>query len=108
MAANAVVCNSILAESYSIAICLPGSVSSTGSARVKIVDLQTSAVGSTQDSVWEVVRLLPDVVTDFDALHNRTADEKAMALAFDLLVVDDEYPTAAADRAKGYVAMGVS
>jgi bifunctional non-homologous end joining protein LigD len=38
----------------------------------------------------EVVRLLPDGVTDFDALHSRTADEKAVALAFDLLVVGDD------------------
>jgi ATP-dependent DNA ligase len=32
----------------------------------------------------EVVHLLADSVSDFDALHSRTADEKAVALAFDL------------------------
>jgi bifunctional non-homologous end joining protein LigD len=33
----------------------------------------------------EVVHLSADGVSDFDALHSRTADEKAVALAFDLL-----------------------
>ena len=34
----------------------------------------------------EVVHLSADGVSDFDALHSRTADEKAVACAFDLLV----------------------
>jgi bifunctional non-homologous end joining protein LigD len=38
----------------------------------------------------EVVRLLPDGVTDFDALHSRTVDEKAVALAFDLLLAGED------------------
>ena len=38
----------------------------------------------------EVVRLLPDGVTDFDALRSRAADEKAVALAFDLLLAGDD------------------
>ncbi len=38
----------------------------------------------------EVVHLLPDGSTDFDALHDRTADDKAIALAFDLLVSGDD------------------
>lgn len=38
----------------------------------------------------EVVRLLPDGVTDFDALYSRTADEKAVALAFDLLLAGED------------------
>jgi len=37
----------------------------------------------------EVVHLSPDRVSDFDALHSRTADEKAVALAFDLLLSGD-------------------
>ena len=37
----------------------------------------------------EVVHLSAKGVTDFDALHSRTADEKAVALAFDLLVSGD-------------------
>jgi bifunctional non-homologous end joining protein LigD len=31
-----------------------------------------------------------DGVSDFDALHSRTADEKAVALAFDLLLAGDD------------------
>ena len=38
----------------------------------------------------EVVHLSPDRVSDFDALHSRTADEKAVALAFDLLLSGDD------------------
>ena len=34
----------------------------------------------------EVVHLSNDGVADFDALHSRTADENAVALAFDLLL----------------------
>jgi ATP-dependent DNA ligase len=34
----------------------------------------------------EVVHLSPDGVPDFDALHSRTADENAVALAFDLYI----------------------
>jgi ATP-dependent DNA ligase len=37
----------------------------------------------------EVVHLSADGVSDFDALHSRTADEKAVALAFDLLLSGD-------------------
>jgi bifunctional non-homologous end joining protein LigD len=38
----------------------------------------------------EVVHLAADGVPDFDALHNRVADEKAVALAFDLLLSGDD------------------
>ena len=38
----------------------------------------------------EVVHLSAEGVADFDALHSRTADEKAVALAFDLLVSGDD------------------
>jgi bifunctional non-homologous end joining protein LigD len=38
----------------------------------------------------EVVHLSADGVPDFDALHSRTADEKAVALAFDLLFSGDD------------------
>src|SRR5262245_59434381 len=38
----------------------------------------------------EVVHLSADGVADFDALHNRTADENAVALAFDLLLAGDD------------------
>jgi bifunctional non-homologous end joining protein LigD len=38
----------------------------------------------------EVVHLSADGVADFDALHSRTADEQAVALAFDLLVSGDD------------------
>jgi ATP-dependent DNA ligase len=38
----------------------------------------------------EVVHLSPDGLTDFDALHSRTVDNKAIALAFDLLVSGDD------------------
>ena len=38
----------------------------------------------------EVVYLSPEGAADFDALHSRTADEKAVALAFDLLVAGDD------------------
>jgi bifunctional non-homologous end joining protein LigD len=38
----------------------------------------------------EVVHLSPDGSTDFDALHSRTVDDKAVALAFDLLVSGDD------------------
>jgi bifunctional non-homologous end joining protein LigD len=38
----------------------------------------------------EVVHLSAEGVADFDALHSRTADEKAVALAFDLLVAGDD------------------
>jgi ATP-dependent DNA ligase len=38
----------------------------------------------------EVVHLSPDGVPDFDALHSRTADENAVALAFDLLLAGDD------------------
>ena len=38
----------------------------------------------------EVVCLDAEGVANFDALHSRTADEKAMALAFDLLVSGDD------------------
>jgi ATP-dependent DNA ligase len=38
----------------------------------------------------EVVHLSPDSVPDFDALHSRTADENAVALAFDLLLAGDD------------------
>src|SRR5262249_32927955 len=38
----------------------------------------------------EVVHLAADGVPDFDALHSRTADEKAVALAFDLLLSGDD------------------
>ena len=38
----------------------------------------------------EVVHLSADGISDFDALHNRTADEKAVALAFDLLLSGDD------------------
>ena len=38
----------------------------------------------------EVVHLSAKGVADFDALHSRTADEKAVALAFDLLVSGDD------------------
>jgi bifunctional non-homologous end joining protein LigD len=38
----------------------------------------------------EVVHLSADGVSDFDALHGRTADEKAVALAFDLLLSGDD------------------
>jgi bifunctional non-homologous end joining protein LigD len=34
--------------------------------------------------------LSADGVSDFDALHGRTADEKAVALAFDLLLSGDD------------------
>src|SRR5262249_24946567 len=37
----------------------------------------------------EVVHLSADGVADFDALHSRTADENAVALAFDLLFAGD-------------------
>jgi len=39
----------------------------------------------------EVVHLSADRVSDFDALHSRTADEKAAALAFDLLLSGEEF-----------------
>src|SRR5262245_16023569 len=38
----------------------------------------------------EVVHLSADGVPDFDALHSRTADENAVALAFDLLLAGDD------------------
>ena len=38
----------------------------------------------------EVVHLSPDGVADFDALHSRTADENAVALAFDLLFAGED------------------
>src|SRR5262245_18511910 len=38
----------------------------------------------------EVVHLSADGVADFDALHSRTADESAVALAFDLLLAGDD------------------
>jgi bifunctional non-homologous end joining protein LigD len=38
----------------------------------------------------EVICLSADGVADFDALHSRTADEKAVALAFDLLLSGDD------------------
>jgi bifunctional non-homologous end joining protein LigD len=38
----------------------------------------------------EVVHLSADGVPDFDALHSRTADEKAVALAFDLLLSGED------------------
>ena len=38
----------------------------------------------------EVVCLSDKGVADFDILHSRTADEKAMALAFDLLLSGDD------------------
>src|SRR5262249_20676448 len=38
----------------------------------------------------EVVHLSADGVFDFDSLHSRTADEKAVALAFDLLLAGED------------------
>jgi len=38
----------------------------------------------------EVVHLSTDGVPDFEALHSRTADENAVALAFDLLLAGDD------------------
>jgi bifunctional non-homologous end joining protein LigD len=38
----------------------------------------------------EVVHLSPNGDADFDALHSRTVDDKAVALAFDLLVSGDD------------------
>jgi bifunctional non-homologous end joining protein LigD len=38
----------------------------------------------------EVVHLSADCVSDFDALHSRAADEKAVALAFDLLLSGED------------------
>jgi bifunctional non-homologous end joining protein LigD len=38
----------------------------------------------------EVVHLSADGATDFDALHSRTVDEKAVACAFDLLLAGDD------------------
>jgi len=38
----------------------------------------------------EVVHLSSDGAADFDALHSRTADENAVALAFDLLLAGDD------------------
>jgi bifunctional non-homologous end joining protein LigD len=38
----------------------------------------------------EVVHLSADGVADFDALHNRTADNNAVALAFDLLLAGND------------------
>jgi ATP-dependent DNA ligase len=38
----------------------------------------------------EVVHLSADGTPDFDALHSRVADEKAVALAFDLLLSGDD------------------
>jgi bifunctional non-homologous end joining protein LigD len=38
----------------------------------------------------EVVHLSDDGTPDFDALHSRVADEKAVALAFDLLLSGDD------------------
>ena len=38
----------------------------------------------------EVVHLSPNGNADFDALHSRTVDDKAVALAFDLLVSGDD------------------
>jgi bifunctional non-homologous end joining protein LigD len=38
----------------------------------------------------EVVHLSADGVSDFDALHSRIADEKAVALAFDLLLSGED------------------
>ena len=38
----------------------------------------------------EVVHLSADGVPDFDALHSRMADDKAVALAFDLLLSGDD------------------
>jgi len=43
----------------------------------------------------EVVHLSADGVSDFDALHSRTADEKAVALAFDLLFSGRRHSTPA-------------
>jgi ATP-dependent DNA ligase len=38
----------------------------------------------------EVVHLSPDGVPDFDALHSRSANGEAVALAFDLLLAGDD------------------
>ena len=38
----------------------------------------------------EVVHLSANGITDFDALHSRTADEKAVVLAFDLLLSGED------------------
>ena len=38
----------------------------------------------------EVVHLSAEGVADFQTLHGRTADEKAVAIAFDLLVSGDD------------------
>jgi len=38
----------------------------------------------------EVVHLSAEGIPDFDALHSRTADDKAVALAFDLLLAGDD------------------
>ena len=38
----------------------------------------------------EVVHLSADCVSDFDALHSGAADEKAVALAFDLLLSGED------------------
>jgi ATP-dependent DNA ligase len=38
----------------------------------------------------EVIRISPDGVADFDALHSRMNDRAAAALAFDLLALDGE------------------
>ena len=38
----------------------------------------------------EVVHLSAEGVADFDALHSHTADEKAVACAFDLLIAGDD------------------
>ena len=38
----------------------------------------------------EVVHLSAEGVADFQTLHSRTADEKAVAVAFDLLVSGDD------------------
>ena len=44
----------------------------------------------------EVVHLSSEGIADFDALHSRTVDEIAVALAFDLLLSGDEHQAAAA------------
>jgi ATP-dependent DNA ligase len=45
----------------------------------------------------EVVHLSADGVADFEALHTRTADGNAVALAFDLLLAGDDIRATAAD-----------
>ena len=46
----------------------------------------------------EVVHLSAKGVADFDALHSRTADEKAVACAFDLLLAGDDIRKPLIDR----------